>query len=205
MLINCFIIIESFLLYSHVNISLGEMCQGHRKCEALNISWCRSIWDCYGLHPKTRVGFIMKMYDILTGRIAFTLWLTRRVFLAGWQMLCVIIYCKISIFWVYALQLLFESSEEKGNGKKYITSILLWLLVQMCIYFLILKIKAFAVEGLGLISGVVRKFESSEVVKVPHISWNWLNIKRPSKLLNEVHGQHLYFVHSYRAVPVRSV
>ena len=79
------------------------------------------------------------------------------------------------------LQLLFESSEEKGNGKKDVTSMLLWLLVQMCIYFLILKIKAFAVEGLGLISGVVRKFESSEMVKVPHIGWNRLNIKRPSK------------------------
>ena len=116
MLINCFIIIESFLLYSHVNISLGEMCQGHRKCEALNISWCRSIWDCYGLHPKTRVGFIMKMYDILTGRIAFTLWLTRRVFLAGWQMLCVIIYCKISIFWVYVLVCNFFLKAVKKKG-----------------------------------------------------------------------------------------
>eukprot|EP00250_Pteridium_aquilinum_P015678 c22696_g1_i1 orf=350-2197(-) len=70
------------------------------------------------------------------------------------------------------MQLLFESSEEKGN-----------------------------VEGLGIISGVVGRFDSSHGLKVPHIGWNKLNVKKPSNLLKGIHDQHVYFVHSYRAMP----
>lgn len=70
------------------------------------------------------------------------------------------------------MQLLFESSEEKGN-----------------------------VQGLGIIPGVVGRFDSSQGLKVPHIGWNRLNIKKASKLLKGIHGQHVYFVHSYRAMP----
>lgn len=70
------------------------------------------------------------------------------------------------------MQLLFECSEEKGN-----------------------------VKGLGLISGVVGRFDSSQGLKVPHIGWNRLNVKKASKLLKGINGQHVYFVHSYRAMP----
>lgn len=70
------------------------------------------------------------------------------------------------------MQLLFECSEEKGN-----------------------------VKGLGLISGVVGRFDSSQGLKVPHIGWNRLNLKKASNLLKGINGQHVYFVHSYRAMP----
>ncbi|KAI5073272.1 hypothetical protein GOP47_0011285 [Adiantum capillus-veneris] len=70
------------------------------------------------------------------------------------------------------MQLLFESSEEKGN-----------------------------VQGLGIISGVVGRFDSSQGLKVPHIGWNRLNVKKPSSLLHGIERHHVYFVHSYRAMP----
>ncbi|XP_026422743.1 imidazole glycerol phosphate synthase hisHF, chloroplastic-like isoform X2 [Papaver somniferum] len=70
------------------------------------------------------------------------------------------------------LQLLFDSSEEKGT-----------------------------VKGLGLIPGVVGRFDSSHGARVPHIGWNALQIKKDSEILEDVDGQHVYFVHSYRAIP----
>ncbi|PRQ31916.1 putative histidine biosynthesis, imidazole glycerol phosphate synthase, subunit H [Rosa chinensis] len=70
------------------------------------------------------------------------------------------------------LQLLFESSEEKGQ-----------------------------VSGLGLIPGVVGRFDSSNGVRVPHIGWNALQIREDSLILDDVGTHHVYFVHSYRAMP----
>ncbi|KAL3692092.1 hypothetical protein R1sor_005743 [Riccia sorocarpa] len=70
------------------------------------------------------------------------------------------------------LQLLFEYSEEHGH-----------------------------VEGLGLIPGAVSRFDSSNGLRVPHIGWNGVKVKYPSQLLDGVNGRHVYFVHSYRAVP----
>ncbi|GJU99357.1 imidazole glycerol phosphate synthase hisHF, chloroplastic [Tanacetum coccineum] len=70
------------------------------------------------------------------------------------------------------LQLLFESSEEKGH-----------------------------VKGLGLIPGVVGRFDSSNGCRVPHIGWNALQTKKDSVILDDVANRHVYFVHSYRAVP----
>lgn len=70
------------------------------------------------------------------------------------------------------LQLLFESSEEKGQ-----------------------------VSGLGLIPGVVGRFDSSNGVRVPHIGWNALQIRKDSLILDDVGTHHVYFVHSYRAMP----
>nr|GEZ81006.1 imidazole glycerol phosphate synthase hisHF, chloroplastic [Tanacetum cinerariifolium] len=70
------------------------------------------------------------------------------------------------------LQLLFESSEEKGH-----------------------------VKGLGLIPGVVGRFDSSNGCRVPHIGWNALQTKKDSVILDDVANCHVYFVHSYRAVP----
>ncbi|KAF4352998.1 hypothetical protein F8388_020339 [Cannabis sativa] len=70
------------------------------------------------------------------------------------------------------LQLLFESSEENGP-----------------------------VNGLGLIPGVVQRFDSSNDFRVPHIGWNALKIKKDSEILDDVGDHHVYFVHSYRAIP----
>ncbi|XP_057547855.1 imidazole glycerol phosphate synthase hisHF, chloroplastic [Amaranthus tricolor] len=69
------------------------------------------------------------------------------------------------------LQLLFESSEEHGP-----------------------------VKGLGLIPGVVGRFDSSQGLRVPHIGWNSLQIREDAGILDDVAGRHVYFVHSYRAV-----
>lgn len=59
-----------------------------------------------------------------------------------------------------------------------------------------------SVSGLGLIPGVVGRFDSSNGVRVPHIGWNALQIKKDSSILDDVGAHHVYFVHSYRAMPV---
>jgi imidazole glycerol-phosphate synthase len=55
------------------------------------------------------------------------------------------------------------------------------------------------VEGLGLIPGVIRRF-NAEGLSVPHMGWNGLRAARPSPLLAGHKGEKLYFVHSYRAL-----
>ncbi|XP_058788179.1 imidazole glycerol phosphate synthase hisHF, chloroplastic isoform X2 [Vicia villosa] len=70
------------------------------------------------------------------------------------------------------LQLLFESSEENGT-----------------------------IKGLGLIPGTVGRFDSSKGFRVPHIGWNALKITKDSEILDDVGNHHVYFVHSYRAMP----
>lgn len=59
-----------------------------------------------------------------------------------------------------------------------------------------------AVKGLGLVPGVVGRFDSSGGIRVPHIGWNAVNICKESAILDEIEGRHVYFVHSYRALPV---
>ena len=57
-------------------------------------------------------------------------------------------------------------------------------------------------EGLGLLRGeiVPMKERIDSTLKVPHIGWNALNIKRQGKLLRYVsEGDCVYFVHSYYA------
>lgn len=58
------------------------------------------------------------------------------------------------------------------------------------------------VEGLGIIPGTVGRFDQSLGLPVPHMGWNGLQIvqSEPS-LLDGLHGRHVYFVHSYRALP----
>ncbi|AQK69937.1 Imidazole glycerol phosphate synthase hisHF chloroplastic [Zea mays] len=57
------------------------------------------------------------------------------------------------------------------------------------------------VSGLGVIPGVVRRFDSSNGLIVPHIGWNALQITKDTPLLQGADGQHVYFVHSYRVLP----
>jgi glutamine amidotransferase len=52
------------------------------------------------------------------------------------------------------------------------------------------------VHGLALLPGRVYRLPSG--LKVPHMGWNQLMIRRPSPLLDGVEeGTHVYFVHSY--------
>uniref|UniRef100_A0A0E0KBG4 Imidazole glycerol phosphate synthase hisHF n=1 Tax=Oryza punctata TaxID=4537 RepID=A0A0E0KBG4_ORYPU len=73
------------------------------------------------------------------------------------------------------LQLLFDSSEENGP-----------------------------ISGLGMIPGVVRRFDSSKGLIVPHIGWNSLEITKDTQLLQGADGHHVYFVHSYHALPMKT-
>ncbi|MDQ7842194.1 MAG: imidazole glycerol phosphate synthase subunit HisH [Armatimonadota bacterium] len=69
------------------------------------------------------------------------------------------------------MQLLYEGSEEGGE-----------------------------VRGFGLLPGSVRRLPGN--VKVPHMGWNQLFIRRASPLVDGVAaGTHVYFVHSYAAIP----
>jgi glutamine amidotransferase len=72
------------------------------------------------------------------------------------------------------MQVLFESSEEQGP----------------C-------------DGLGVIRGrVVRIAPAAPHIKVPHIGWNRVVHHRPDPMLAGVaDGAHVYFDHSYHAVP----
>lgn len=55
------------------------------------------------------------------------------------------------------------------------------------------------VEGLGLIPGKIRRFDSGDLT-VPHMGWNGVRPERESPLFAGYGGEKLYFVHSYRAV-----
>lgn len=62
-----------------------------------------------------------------------------------------------------------------------------------------------AVNGLGLIPGVVGRFDSSNGYRVPHIGWNALQVEKDSEILDDIGNRHVYFVHSYRAMPVHAL
>jgi imidazole glycerol-phosphate synthase subunit HisH len=57
-------------------------------------------------------------------------------------------------------------------------------------------------EGLALLRGRVVKLRAEHGLKVPHMGWNTISMVRRSALLEGiVAGSHMYFVHSYAAVP----
>lgn len=56
------------------------------------------------------------------------------------------------------------------------------------------------VEGLGWIDGEVVRLEVTDTLKykIPHISWNQIQISKESKLMEGIdNGTEFYFVHSY--------
>jgi glutamine amidotransferase len=56
-------------------------------------------------------------------------------------------------------------------------------------------------KGLGIMDGEV--IVLPDTMKVPHMGWNDLEIKKPGKLLEGVeNGSWVYFVHSYRVKPI---
>lgn len=71
------------------------------------------------------------------------------------------------------LQLLFDASEEDGEH-----------------------------PGLGLLPGRVVRFPHATGLKVPHMGWNTLTVRKPSPLLDGLGPEpSVYFVHSYYADP----
>jgi imidazole glycerol-phosphate synthase subunit HisH len=57
-------------------------------------------------------------------------------------------------------------------------------------------------EGLGVIPGEVVRFDVPAELKVPHMGWNGLNIRRRPPVLEGIaEGTHVYFVHSYYVKP----
>ena len=57
-------------------------------------------------------------------------------------------------------------------------------------------------QGLGLLPGTVTRFPEQPGLKVPHMGWNQLDVRRPSPLLEGiVPGSYAYFVHSYYCAP----
>ena len=56
--------------------------------------------------------------------------------------------------------------------------------------------------GLDLFPGEVVRFPDVPGLKVPHMGWNHLHIRRPAPILGELPDEPaVYFVHSYYAVP----
>ncbi len=56
--------------------------------------------------------------------------------------------------------------------------------------------------GLGLLPGKVVRFEPRPGLKIPHMGWNTLAVRRPVPLLQGLEPEpSVYFVHSYHAVP----
>src|SRR5260370_8890914 len=57
-------------------------------------------------------------------------------------------------------------------------------------------------QGLDLFAGEVVRFSDTSTLKVPHMGWNQVQIRRPAPLLDEVPDRSFfYFVHSYYVVP----
>ncbi len=57
-------------------------------------------------------------------------------------------------------------------------------------------------QGLGLLPGRVELLPTD--LKIPHIGWNQVFIRKQSRLMSEIpDGSYFYFVHSYAVVPKR--
>jgi glutamine amidotransferase len=54
--------------------------------------------------------------------------------------------------------------------------------------------------GLGVLPGRVVRFDVGNL-KVPHMGWNELEVMRPHPVLDGLHREAFYFVHSYHPVP----
>jgi glutamine amidotransferase len=64
------------------------------------------------------------------------------------------------------------------------------------------------IDGLGWIPGEVDRIEPNDPgLKIPHMGWNTLDVKRAHPLLDGIalgpNGLHAYFVHSYELKPSR--
>jgi len=56
--------------------------------------------------------------------------------------------------------------------------------------------------GMNLIKGKVRQFSQNEPMKIPHMGWNTVQIKKKSPILRDLQeGTYFYFVHSFYCIP----
>ena len=56
-------------------------------------------------------------------------------------------------------------------------------------------------EGLGFVPGEIVRFERRPGVKVPHMGWNSVSVRRPAPIFHGIaNDSFFYFVHSYYAV-----
>lgn len=55
--------------------------------------------------------------------------------------------------------------------------------------------------GLGIFAGEVVRFREQPGLKVPHMGWNSLRVRKPAPPLEGADGESVYFVHSYYPVP----
>lgn len=54
------------------------------------------------------------------------------------------------------------------------------------------------VSGLGILKGKIKKIPNKEGLKIPHMGWNSLEIKKNATLFQGIPNQsYVYFVHSY--------
>jgi glutamine amidotransferase len=57
-------------------------------------------------------------------------------------------------------------------------------------------------QGLNLLAGEVVRFDSIPGLKVPHMGWNQLHVRKPAPLLRDLPADpDVYFVHSYYVKP----
>lgn len=57
-------------------------------------------------------------------------------------------------------------------------------------------------KGLDIIKGRVVRFPSQKEIKIPHMGWNTVKIKKTCPLLKDIPDKsYFYFVHSYYVVP----
>ena len=63
--------------------------------------------------------------------------------------------------------------------------------------------EAKGVDGLGILKGLVKRFENKKNLKIPHIGWNKLKIVSDKcPLLKDIpDNPHVYFCHSYYPMP----
>jgi len=84
--------------------------------------------------------------------------------------------------------------EEAARGKK-----LLGICLGLQIFFEKSE-ESPGVRGLGLFPGEVKRFVTE--LKVPHMGWNQIRIRRPAPIFQGIgDGAFFYFVHSYYAAP----
>ena len=56
--------------------------------------------------------------------------------------------------------------------------------------------------GLGLLDGEIVRFENVPGLKVPHMGWNQLHIRKPAPIFRDLPSEpSVYFVHSYYVKP----
>jgi len=57
-------------------------------------------------------------------------------------------------------------------------------------------------EGLGILPGHVVRMEDQPGLKVPHMGWNQIEVRKETPLLQDIPtGSYFYFVHAYVAQP----